>query len=303
VFDWTDARIFLVVASRGSFTAAANELRMDQTTVGRRIGALEAALEIKLVHRGRNGLSLTSEGRAMLGLARQMEEAALAIDRGIRGRDRVPSGVVRLTTVESFAAHFLGPRLGEFSRLYPMIALEIISSNEVANLTRREADLAIRLARPRQPGLIAKKIGSIAYGLYGAADYRKTHPAQLSDLSGHRVLGLDEDRDDVPEARFLRERGVQAYVHRSNSVGTLANAAAGGAGCAVLPCYLADPRPELAQLLPPSDVTSRDVWLAVHSEMSEQARIRAVVEWMTRTVAEAQSLLAGRRSGRAPVQT
>ena len=292
MFDWSDLRIFLTVARKGSFTAASRELRVDQTTVGRRVAALEASLGSKLFRRGRDGLSLSSAGREVLALARPMEDAAHALSVGVHARDRVPSGTVRVTTVESFAGRFFGGRIANFRRAYPDISLELSASNQTMSLTRREADIAIRLGRPEQPGLVARKIGSIGYGLFASRDYVKSHPG--SDLEKHDVLGFDDELDAIPEARWLAARGHRPFVLRTNSVAALEAAAASGAGVAVLPCYIGSSRKELVRVLGPEQVLSRELWLVTHAELQDQARVRAVAEYIAGEVARAKSQLSGK---------
>ena len=159
VFEWSDARVFLAVCREGSFTAAANRLSMNQTTVGRRVAVLEEALGAKLFRRGSGGLVLTSAGEEARVLAEQMETAADGLDRRLRGRDRTVKGVVRVTTAESFARAFLAPRLGPFVRRYPAIEISLRADSRVLSLARREADVAIRPWKPSQPGLVARKSG------------------------------------------------------------------------------------------------------------------------------------------------
>src|SRR5256885_5533592 len=164
MFDWSDMRVFLAVCARGSFTGAAPDVGVDATTVGRRIAALEVALGAKLFRRGREGLTLTSAGEDVLQSAREMDDAAHALELKVRGRDKAAQGLVRLTTVETFGVHFLVPRLARFARLHPDISLSLSTTPRQLNLSRREADVAVRLARPTQPGLVCRKLGEYAYG-------------------------------------------------------------------------------------------------------------------------------------------
>lgn len=145
MFQWSDVHVFLSVAAHGSFTAAASDLAMDQTTIGRRIAALEAALGARLFIRGRSGLALTAAGEEVLDAAREMEAAALALDRRVSGRDRAAEGPVRVTTVETFGGRFVAPRLPALQARHPKIALTLVTSPRLLSLTQREADIAVRL--------------------------------------------------------------------------------------------------------------------------------------------------------------
>lgn len=299
MFQWSDVHIFLSVASRGSFTGAAPELAMDQTTIGRRIASLESALGTKLFHRGRSGLTLTAAGEEVLVAAHEMEHAAGSLERRISGRDRAAEGAVRLTTVETFGSRFLAPRLPELHRLYPKIALTIVTSPRVLSLTQREADLAVRLWKPTQPGLVARKIGEYAYALYASAEYVAAHPQPLSEPSAHSFLGFDTDLASLPEALWIGERARDRFAFRTNSFAMLEQAAVAGAGIAVLPCYLADGRTDLARIGGPETVVNvRPLWLVVHRELQGQGRIRAITEFIAREVARAKDGLLGRAGGR-----
>ncbi|MCA1663632.1 MAG: LysR family transcriptional regulator, partial [Myxococcales bacterium] len=299
MFQWSDVHLFLSVASRGSFTAAAHELSLDQTTIGRRIASLEAALGTKLFHRGRSGLSLTTAGEEVLIAAREMEHAANALDRRVSGRDRAAEGSVRLTTVDTFGSRFLAPRLPELQRRYPKIALTIVTSPHVLSLTQRQADLAVRLWKPTQPGLVARKIGEYAYALYASPKYVADHPQPLSDSTAHDFLGFDTELAAIPEALWIAERARDRFAFRTNSFAMLEQAALAGAGIAVLPCYLAEGRADLARVGGRETVVNvRPLWLVVHRELQAQARIRAVTQFIAHEVGGAKEALLGRATGR-----
>lgn len=284
MFEWSDVRIFLAVQREGSFTAAARALRIDQTTVGRRLSALESALGARLFRRGRDGPALTAAGVEALERALRMEEEALAFGRVVEARDAQAEGRVRLTTLESLATLFLAPRLPALQRRHPRLALELHADPRSVSLTRREADLALRLSRPEQPGLAARKVATLAYALYGSPAYLAGRPAVAEGLQGHAALGYDEELSATPEARWLAGR-ARAVPLRSNNVLILREAAAAGLGLAVLPRWVGDSDARLARAL---DLpVRRDLWLVVHPELRAVARVRAVAEFVA---AEARSL-------------
>lgn len=303
MFDWSDVRVFLAVCKSCSFTAAGRSLRMDQTTVGRRVAALEAALGAKLFRRGTGGLTLTPAAQEMLGHAREMEDAAHALDRRVQGRDVAASGPVRLATVETFASAFLAPRMGDFHQRYPEISLSIATGSEVVSLSRRQADMAVRLARPAQPGLIARKIGEYAFALYASPAYLARRPGPVARLAGHDVLGFGDELASIAEALWLSERAQGRFVFRSNSFHVLREAARAGCGIACLPCCFADGDEALVRLEGADLMTVRDLWLVVHAELQKQARIRAVSAFVTRAVAESSALLLGRGRHPRPART
>lgn len=274
---------------------------MDQTTVGRRVGALEEQLGAKLFRRGRDGLTLTPAGEEVLVSAREMDRAAQTLDLRVQGRDRQLEGAVRLTTVETFGGAFLVPRLAAFAKKHPRISLSISTTNRSLNLSRREADIAVRLWRPTQPGLICRKLGEYAYGLYASKGYLEAHPEPVTEWKSHRFIGLDESLAELPEAKWLAERARNMFALRVNRFSVAEQAAVAGLGLAVLPCYVGDNRDELVRVGGRElQVSTRELWLAVHSEMHEQARIRAVSSFIADEVASSRDALLGR--GRAKLR-
>jgi DNA-binding transcriptional LysR family regulator len=277
MFDWADVRIFLSVHREGSFTAAARALRLDQTTVGRRIAALESALGARLLRRGRDGLTLTAAGVEALARAEQMEEAAQSLGRAVEQRDEQPEGKVRLTTLESLATWFLAPRLPRLQQRHPKLSLELHVGHRALSLTRREADLALRLTRPEQPGLVSRKVASLAWGLYGERRWLSKQPTPGPALEGLAAIGFDEELSALPEARWLAATAAQITL-RTSSLPAMREACAAGAGLAVLPRWLGDQDPRLSRAL---DLpVRRDLWLVVHAELRTAARVRAVADFV-----------------------
>jgi DNA-binding transcriptional LysR family regulator len=303
MFDWSDVHVFLTVASRGSFTAAAKELAMDQTTIGRHVASLETALGTKLFHRGRSGLTITPAGEEILEAAREMDHAAHAIGRRVSGRDKAVEGDVRVTTVETFGTRFLAPRIEALRQKYPKISLTLVTSPRLLSLTQREADVAVRLWKPTQPDLVARKIGEYAFSLYASPAYVKEHPQPITDAGAHAFMGFDTELAATPESAWISERAGNRVAFRSNNFAVLERAAVGGAGIAVLPCFLSDGREDLVRLGGDDfTVTIRSIWLVVHRELQRQARIRAVTDFIAAEVTRAQSALLGTASrvGRSP---
>jgi DNA-binding transcriptional LysR family regulator len=211
-----------------------------------------------------------------------MEEEALSIERRLSGRDTEPKGTVRVTSLESFSTYFLANRLGEFCERFPQIELDLYTDSRSLNLSRREADIALRMAKPTQEGLITKKIATIGYALYGAKEGK----------SG-RFLGYSEELSTIPEYRWLKERSPEGFAMRSNSVGVLAKASSKGAGLAVLPCFVGDLEQGLRRVEPPREVLSRELWLIVHPELQGRRDIRAVMSFISEVVTAAKGMLAG----------
>lgn len=267
--DWDDLRVFLELARRGSLSAAARALRLSHATVGRRLTALESALGRTLVERRPDGYRLTDEGEAVRALAEAMDDRAQAIRRREGGGGGL-SGTVRLTMTQALADRFLIPRLGPLRAAHPDLDLEIVTDNRALSLARREADLAIRLARPQHGDLIGRRLATLGYGLYAAPD------------APDALVGYDETLADLPEAAWLAQHGGGRRVaFRANSVLGQMAAAVAGFGAALLPCMLAEGEPGLLRLPPPGPPLTREAWLLVHRDRKDVPRVRAVIDHLT----------------------
>lgn len=263
--QWDDVRVFLELARTGSLSAAARGLRISHATVGRRVAALEADLGRTLVERRADGYALTADGEAVFVLADGMDERALAILRR-GGREQGLTGTVRLTTTQALADRFLVPRLGPFHARHPGIDLEVTVDNRALSLARREADLAIRMARPEHGDLIARRLSTVAYGLFAAPG------------APDALIGYDEALADLPEAVWLaRHAGGRRVAFRSNSVQAQLAAAKAGFGAALLPLWLAGEEPAL-RAVPMEAPLARELWLVLHRDMKEVPRVRAVID-------------------------
>lgn len=284
--DWDDLRVFLELARAGSLSAAARSLRLSHATVGRRLAALEATLGRSLMERRPDGYVLTAEGESVRALAEAMDERAQAIRRR-EGDAAGLSGTVRLTMTQALADVFLIPRLGPLRAANPALNLEIIVDNRTLSLARREADLAIRLARPQRGDLVGRRLATLGYGLYAAPDAPDT------------LIAYDESMAELPEALWLdRHGGGRRVSFRSNSVQGQLAAAVAGFGTAFLPCMLADGVPGLERRPqsgpPPGPPLTREVWLLVHRDRREVPRVRAVIEHLVTVFTAEKERLAGR---------
>ncbi|UKJ76247.1 LysR family transcriptional regulator [Azospirillum brasilense] len=264
--NWDDLRIFLELARTGSLSAAARALRISHATVGRRVAALEEGLGRSLVDRRADGYSLTADGEAVFALADGMDERALAILRQVSSQAGL-TGTVRLTTTQALADRFLMPRLGPFRVRHPGIDLEVTVDNRSLSLARREADVAIRLARPQRGDLIARRLATMGYGLVAAAGAPDT------------VIGYDEALADLPEAVWLaRHMAGRRVAFRSNSLQTQLAAAKAGFGVALLPSWLTAGEPDLVPVPCDAPPLEREVWLVLHPDLRDVPRVRAVIE-------------------------
>jgi DNA-binding transcriptional LysR family regulator len=270
----------VALARAGSLSATARELRVSHATVGRRIAALEEALGRTLFDRRADGYVLTAEGAGVLELAAEMEERAQGI---LRRADQEAglTGTVRLTAPEPMAERFLIPRLAALHRRHPGIALEVVSDPRSLSLAKREADLAVRLARPREGELVTRRLARLAYGVYVAPD---------GDTAAW--VGLDESLAHLPEAQWLARHAAGArLVLRANTLTGQLAAARAGFGKALLPRWFADEQGGLIALPPPAPPPVREAWLVVHPDLKDVPRVRAVIGAVVAAFEEEQERL------------
>ncbi len=293
--EWGHLRFFLELVRSGSLSRAARRLGVDRNTVARRVAALEAELGLPLFERGPQGWSRTPAGDELAAMASHVEEDVLALARHVDARDRAVAGTVRLTTAAHLAAQLVVPAVPALRQRHPGLVLEVVADQRIFDLTRREADLALRMGRPRDasPGLVARKLSDVAYAVYAA---RGTAAARRGavDLADDAFLGLDEAMAGAPQERWLeRVAPGRRVVFRSNSTASLVAAVRGGVGVAVLPRFAADPDPGLCRLDGP-EPASHELWLLVHADLRRSPRVQAVIEWVDELVARARPALAGR---------
>ena len=288
LLDWDDLRFFLAIARTGSLSAAARELRVTQSTVGRRLASLEGGLGTRLLHRTPDGYVPTLAGEAILGQVEHIESEALAVERAAGGHDALLEGVVRVTAVETLASHVLVPAICAIQRGTPEIGIELLADVRHLSLAMREADIALRLTRFEQHDLVARRIGTMAHGLYASPAYLNRHgaPDFAAGCPGHRlVTGLDGA--EVPQvAGWLAEAAPRATVAlRSDSPEAQLQAALCGEGMACLPRLRGDASGEaLLRLRPPLAQTVVEIWLAVHKDNRRTPRIRLVLDAVTAAV-------------------
>jgi DNA-binding transcriptional LysR family regulator len=282
MLDWDDLRFFLAIVRTGSLSAAARELRVAQSTVGRRLASLEGGLGTRLLHRTPEGYVPTLAGEAILGQVERVEAEALAVERTVGGRDALLEGVVRVTAVETLASHVLAPTFCALQLGNPEIGIELLANVRHMSLAMREADIAVRLTRFEQHDLIARRIGTMAYGLYASPAYLERHgvPDFAAGCPGHRlVTGLDGA--EVPQiAGWLAEAAPRAVVAlRTDSPEAQLQAALCGEGMACLPRLRGDALGGgLRRLRPPSARAVAEIWLAVHRDNRRTPRIRLVLD-------------------------
>ncbi len=282
-FDWSLARTFLAALESGSLLGAAKRLGSSQPTVGRQIAELESQLGVALFERTGRGLVPTQCALQLAASAQAMEVAALQLARSGSGAQKQVSGTVRITASQPVACYLLPPILSDMRRALPEIQVEIESSNVVSNLLRREADIALRMVRPDQATLVARKIGAVKVGTYASRDYlaRRGTPKQPMDLIGHDMIGYDKGEDIIRGFRaFGQSISREAFAFRTDDLIVQWEAVRAGLGIGFYANYLARADPDVLRILPAMALPELPMWLTVHREIRSSQRIRAVFDFL-----------------------
>lgn len=289
-FDWSLVQSFLAALDQGSLLGAAKALNASQPTIGRHIAELESQLGVVLFERTGRGLLPTATALRLAESARAMETGADQLARSVSGAEAGVSGTVRITASQPVACVLLPPVLARMRLALPEVQVELVSSNEVTNLLRREADIALRMVQPTQASLVAKRIGKVTLGTYAHRDYlrRRGTPRQPPELLQHDLVGNDRYEDisrgfaamgyPVERQQFaLRTDDLMAYWHVVRS----------GLGIGFVADYLARTDPNLVAVLPMLKLPDLPIWLTVHREIRTSQRIRAVYDFLADAVPEA----------------
>jgi DNA-binding transcriptional LysR family regulator len=273
--DWNDLRYVLTLSRAGTLAAAARRLNVNQTTVARRLDAIQRALGVRLFERVDGAFHPTKAGEAAIAHAARMEQDIAALERGVRNVDHEVAGSVRLTAVPVLINRLVVPALPELQARHPGLRLDLVADSRNASLTRREADVALRLARPETGrSVLTKRLGELDYAVYGARD---GSPSRLPWIT------YEEGSAHLPQARWIEaaSRGEAMAPLSVNDAEALFQAVSAGLGKSLLPCFVADGATGLRRLSGAKAVLSREVWLLTHAELRRQPRIMAIVDWLS----------------------
>lgn len=286
---WDDLRLFLAIARAGRMTVAARAVGLDQTTMARRLNALEASVGSALTERSPRGIRLTDAGAALVAFAERMEAEVSAAAQMLGGRDAAVSGTVRLATPEAFGTYLIAPNVPALSARHPALQLELSPQSRMVSLINREADLAITLNRPPKGRVVARRLVDYRVGLYASKAYLADHgPIDgLEQAAEHPFAWYIDDMLELPELRYLREIVVDARpVFRSSSIAAQQAAVAAGLGLGILHVFAAEADERLVRILPEKVEIIRSYWLVMHADQQKLPRIRAVVDFLDELVAE-----------------
>jgi DNA-binding transcriptional LysR family regulator len=283
--DWEDLHTVLAVADTGSLAAAARRLGVNHTTVLRRIGGFEQRLGLRLFDRLPGGYALTAGGEELVAAARGMAATVETLERRLAGQDLRLDGTLRVATADTLMASILPPLLAQFRDLHPGITIEITTANLLANLTRRDADVAIRTAPDPPETLVGRRVAGIAFAVYAAAEY-----------SDHSWVAPDDSLAGTAVARWMRQAVPDAVVAlRADSLVGMCRAAQAGLGLAALPCYLGDTAGGLVRVPMPTVPAETALWVLTHEDLRRTARVSAFTEFIAAALARQRDLLEGRR--------
>ena len=298
--DWSDIRIFLAILDHGSLVAAAELLALTQPTVGRRLAALEDRLGTPLFVRSGRRMQLTDSGKAILDSARRMETEMLAIERTIEVQAKGLCGEVTVSATEGTGTEWLTPVLFEFHQQYPDIMVKVQIENRTVDLVHREADIALRLGRPTQPNLIARRLVTVGFGLYASKEYlQRMGPVDsIASLAEHRLVGLDTfgARIKLIVGSLQDEEVAGRFVYLTNSPTAQLSAVRAGFGIGMLSHRWAVMAPELQRVLEDYMPGEVDLWLVTHEELRHSARIRAVSDFIAERAIRDEALFARGRT-------
>ena len=294
--NWDDLRYVLAVADAGSLAAAARALGINHSTVLRRINAFEEARGLRLFERLPTGYVLTAGGEEILAAARQLAETVATLDRKLAGQDLRLEGELRVTTTDTLMVSILPRHFADFRAAHPGVLIEVAVTNAMLNLTRRDADVAIRPVRDPPDMLVGRRVSGVSFAVY-AAPIHFAADADRADLGAHNWVAPDDTLSGSTIAQWMRNAIPEArIVFRADSLVAMREAAAANLGLVALPCYLGDTDPRLERVVPNPIVDMETVlWILTHRDLRRTARVRAFTQFIAAGLAQDRELLEGRR--------
>lgn len=292
---WDDFRLIKAVADQRALPAAAAALGLNHSTVFRRLGQIEEALGLKLFERHRSGYVATAAGEEMAQLADRVDEDITAFIRRLAGAEIKPAGELRVTTNDTLLVDLLTPLFAGFLRQCPDIRLDVLLSNQALNLSKRDADVAIRATDNPPDTLVGRRAARIAWALYGrAADFAGSEPIEPTSLWQRKWVSLGEHFAGLKAVRHLQQNvAAERIVYRVNTVLGLAEAIEAGIGLGFLPCFIADTRPGLTRLAAPDPGFAADLWLLTHPDLRHSPRVRLFLDFLAVELGRLKPLIEG----------
>lgn len=291
--EWNDYRVVLAIHRTGGLAPAARLLGINHATVFRQVNAMETRLGARLFDRHRSGYGLTAVGEVALAAAEAMETQVLAAERRMAGGDLSLSGSIRVTAPDDMVQRLLLPMFVDFRQRYPKIELEIIVDNRFLNLSRREADIAIRPTAAAPEAMVGVKLGALTMAIYGTVALAETLKAG-EKIESLPWIGWEDGAQSIAfGGYFQRMDPTPHFVYRANSLLAQISAAELGLGVALLPCFAGDSSGKLTRLGAVDRSTASSLWLLTHPDLKRAARIKAFIDFMSAALRKKRRLLAG----------
>ncbi|MDX3809708.1 LysR family transcriptional regulator [Bosea thiooxidans] len=292
---WDDFRLVKAISDHGGLTGAAAALSVNHSTVFRRLGQIEEMVGMPLFERRKTGYVATVAGAEMAALAGRMEEDVTAFSRRLAGRDVTPSGEIRVTTTDTLHLHLLLPIFAGFREAHPSIRLDVVIGNQALNLSKRDADVAIRASDMPGETLVGRRIATLAWAIYGRADEALTaEKADPATLYQRDWVALGDQLSHVKAARFVREHvAPERIALKSSAVLGITEAVELGLGIGPLPCFIADLRPGLMRMMPPNPDFATGLWVLTHPDIRHVPRVRAFMDYCSNELMRHRPLIEG----------
>ncbi|MGJ7493134.1 LysR family transcriptional regulator [Variovorax sp. ZT4R33] len=276
MFDWEDLRHFIAVGRAGTLSGAARELKVDHATVSRRLNSLERDLQVRLVERLPRACRLTDAGAHVFTLAQVLQDDAFAIERAVRASQSPLAGKVSLSVPPVLVASFLAQHLAEFRQRFAAIQLSVSGQAQQVSLSRREADIAVRLVRPKEPDSVVRKLGTMAFALYASRSYEALSHPELWEF-----IAYDARFEDMPQQKWLRSvAGKRLIACELGDINSHHAAVRAGAGVGGLPCFIGDADERLVRVSDDEPSFGRDIWLVVHRDLKSAGPVRAAMDFL-----------------------
>jgi DNA-binding transcriptional LysR family regulator len=292
MLSWDDFRYVKAIADTRSLGGAAQSLGVNHSTVFRRLGQIEQQLGSRLFERGRAGYALTPSGEDMVRLAERVSEDITAFERKVTGQDLRPSGELRITASDMVMLHLLTDVLVGFRRAYPEITIDVVVSNVLLNLSKRDADVAVRATYHPPESLTGRRVSRIAWAIYAAKTCAPQRFDPTCDVRQHDWVGFADQIAVARAGRWLKDHGGDdRLVYKVNTLLGLAEAVAGGVGLALLPCFVGETVPGLLRLSPALPELEGELWLVTHPDLRNTARVRAFLDFCGAEMAKRRQML------------
>ena len=296
--EWDDFRLVKIIAEANGLAGAAERLGVNHSTVFRRLGQMEENLGVKLFERHRTGYVLTTAGEEMTALAEQMEENVTSFTRKLAGQAVAPAGELRVTTNDTLLVHLLTPIFARFIKACPEMRLDVVLANQALNLSKRDADVAIRATDDPPETLVGRRVATIAWAIYGRKadfpDVRGPEDVTLADLFNRHWVALGDNLATLKVARYVREHvAPENIVYKVNTVLGLSEAVEAGTGIGPLPCFIADASPNLVRLSDVNADFAAGLWLLTHPDLRQSARVRAFMDFMAAEITKQKKRIEG----------